>query len=56
MHVSAIDMWYAANRVYTRVTIVHDAGRSVSGATVSLEMTIPDGSATGLAAKVAMVP
>jgi hypothetical protein len=52
MHVAAIDMWYSANRVYTRVTIVDDTGIPVSGATVSLEMTTPGGSATGSATTV----
>jgi len=55
MHVSAIDMWHTTagiNKViYTKVTILDDGGAPVSGATVSLSMTLPGGStATGSAA------
>jgi hypothetical protein len=52
MHVSAIDMSYTKKgttfTVYTTVTIVDAAGQPVSGATVSLRTTLPNGStATG---------
>jgi len=53
MHVSAIDMWYSragANYiVYTKVTVVDESGAPVSGATVSISMVIPGGTATGSA-------
>ena len=48
MHVSAIDMSYTKKggnvTVYTTVTIVDSANQPVSGATVYLRMTLPDGS------------
>ncbi len=48
MHVSAIDMWYTPAgkqyQVYTRVTVVDEANAPVENATVSLRMTLPDGS------------
>jgi len=52
MHVSAIDMSYAKKgpqtTVYTKVTIVDENNQAVSGATVALETTLPDGAkATG---------
>jgi hypothetical protein len=47
MYVSAIDMWYSSvgrnYDVYTKVTIVDSGGSPVSNATVSLQMTLPDG-------------
>ena len=46
MHVKSIDMWYEAKGpnyfVYTKVTIVNADNNPVSGATVYLEMTLPD--------------
>jgi len=55
MHVAAIDMSFTkagVNRVvYTTVTIVDEGGAPVSGATVSLQMTLPSNKlATGSAA------
>jgi PKD repeat protein len=48
MHVSAITMWYTrAGKnyvVYTKVTIVDQAGALVQSATVSLKRTLPSGS------------
>jgi hypothetical protein len=47
MHVDAIDMWYGTGGsnyyVYTRVTIKDENNAPVSGATVSIQMTIPGG-------------
>jgi len=49
MHVAAIDMWYTRAGpnyfIYTKVTIVDSANSPVSGATVYLTTTLPDGSA-----------
>jgi len=54
MHVANIDMWYEKagksgnNFVYTKVQIVDSGGNPVSGATVHIELALPDGSvATG---------
>jgi len=48
MHVAAIEMWYVERgpnyTVYTKVTIADNDDSVVSGATVSLETTLPDGS------------
>ncbi|MBU0703781.1 MAG: M4 family metallopeptidase, partial [Chloroflexi bacterium] len=48
MHVAAIDMWYgtagANYLVYTKITIKDESNNLVSGATVSLKMTLPGGS------------
>jgi Zn-dependent metalloprotease len=48
MHVAAIDMWYTRTgrnyTVNTRVTIKDANNSPVSGATVSLQMTLPSGS------------
>ncbi len=50
MHVSAIDMWSvksgASYTVYTKVTIVDAANSPVANATVSLRVTLPNGSTT----------
>jgi len=55
MHVSAIDMSYTRkgknNTVYTTVSIVDQNGGAVSGANVSISMSLPGGgTATGSAA------
>ena len=56
MHVASIDMWYEKVTwwfwywydVYTKVTVHDSAGNPLSGVTVYLDMTLPDGShATG---------
>ncbi|MHA1771056.1 MAG: fibronectin type III domain-containing protein, partial [Candidatus Thorarchaeota archaeon] len=52
MHVAAIDMWYEKNGfwiwtwydVYTKVTVHDSTGSALSGVTVYLDMTLPDGS------------
>ena len=48
MHVAAIDMWYSTAGpnffIYTEVTIVDADNVALPGATVYLEMTLPDGS------------
>jgi outer membrane protein assembly factor BamB len=47
MHVAAIDMWYTRQgsryTVYTGVTVVDAGGMGVEGATVNIEMALPDG-------------
>ncbi|MHA1858925.1 MAG: hypothetical protein ACTSUU_05705, partial [Candidatus Thorarchaeota archaeon] len=52
MHVASIDMWYEEKGfwiwrwydVYTKVTVHDSSGSPLSGVTVYLDMTLPDGS------------
>ena len=56
VHVSSIDMWYTTAgrnvKIYSKITIVDSNGIAVEGATVSLEMTLPNDGGTAIASAI----